>query len=407
MISRSACARRDCSTASRGSRARCTARSARPASATARPTRSSRDCRASRPRPWTRLPCARRGPTGVAGAPLALDGTHPVRLREVGRRVRGADPAAGAPERDDARSVERTDPGRSTGPDAAAARLATAGVRTTGAAAEPPTVARSGRRGSCCARPTTRSAADSSGARASRRGSPRTRTRSRSTAPRRCWSCATSAASRSPRPRASTRRRCAPTRRSPPGSTRIWDAMSACVEAGLHADGVLPGMLQVKRRAGAIREQLEAGRGRRSPRAAGGVARRVRARGQRGERRRRSRRHGSHERGGRHPARRRDVLVAVPRRLRARCRQRRHAVRRARRQRAARVSSARRSSRGRSSDVADESSSPTRTAVAASVAFCSPRPRWGRCSRRTPRSRAPRAGARPRSARRARWPPAG
>jgi len=42
------------------------------------------------------------------------------------------------------------------------------------------------------------------------------------------------------------------------GLDAIWDAMSACVEAGLNADGVLPGMLKVKRRAGAIRAQLEA-----------------------------------------------------------------------------------------------------------------------------------------------------
>ncbi|WP_298039845.1 L-serine ammonia-lyase, iron-sulfur-dependent, subunit alpha [uncultured Microbacterium sp.] len=41
------------------------------------------------------------------------------------------------------------------------------------------------------------------------------------------------------------------------GLDRIWDAMAACVDAGLHAEGVLPGMLRVKRRAGAIREQLE------------------------------------------------------------------------------------------------------------------------------------------------------
>lgn len=41
------------------------------------------------------------------------------------------------------------------------------------------------------------------------------------------------------------------------GLDGIWDAMSACVEAGLRADGVLPGMLRVKRRAGAIRAQLE------------------------------------------------------------------------------------------------------------------------------------------------------
>ena len=42
------------------------------------------------------------------------------------------------------------------------------------------------------------------------------------------------------------------------GLDAIWDAMSGCVDAGLHADGVLPGMLQVKRRAGTIRAQLEA-----------------------------------------------------------------------------------------------------------------------------------------------------
>ncbi len=41
------------------------------------------------------------------------------------------------------------------------------------------------------------------------------------------------------------------------GLDAIWDAMAGCVEAGLHADGVLPGMLQVKRRAGAIRAQLD------------------------------------------------------------------------------------------------------------------------------------------------------
>ena len=41
------------------------------------------------------------------------------------------------------------------------------------------------------------------------------------------------------------------------GLDAIWDAMAACVDAGLHAEGVLPGMLKVKRRAGAIRVQLE------------------------------------------------------------------------------------------------------------------------------------------------------
>ncbi|GAA2972675.1 L-serine dehydratase [Microbacterium terrae] len=42
------------------------------------------------------------------------------------------------------------------------------------------------------------------------------------------------------------------------GLDAIWDAMAACVEAGLEAGGVLPGALGVKRRAAAIREQLDA-----------------------------------------------------------------------------------------------------------------------------------------------------
>lgn len=41
------------------------------------------------------------------------------------------------------------------------------------------------------------------------------------------------------------------------GLDAIWSAMSACVEAGLHAEGVLPGILRVRRRAGTIRAQLE------------------------------------------------------------------------------------------------------------------------------------------------------
>ncbi|GAA3642155.1 L-serine ammonia-lyase [Microbacterium awajiense] len=41
------------------------------------------------------------------------------------------------------------------------------------------------------------------------------------------------------------------------GLDGIWDAMAGCVDAGLHAEGVLPGMLKVKRRAAVIRRQLE------------------------------------------------------------------------------------------------------------------------------------------------------
>lgn len=41
------------------------------------------------------------------------------------------------------------------------------------------------------------------------------------------------------------------------GLDAIWSAMYGCVDAGLHTGGVLPGILGVKRRANAIREQLE------------------------------------------------------------------------------------------------------------------------------------------------------
>ena len=42
------------------------------------------------------------------------------------------------------------------------------------------------------------------------------------------------------------------------GLDAIWDAMASCVDAGLHAEGTLPGILKVKRRAGDIRQQLDA-----------------------------------------------------------------------------------------------------------------------------------------------------
>lgn len=41
------------------------------------------------------------------------------------------------------------------------------------------------------------------------------------------------------------------------GLDAIWDAMRRCVEAGLHVEGTLPGGLRVRRRASAIRVQLE------------------------------------------------------------------------------------------------------------------------------------------------------
>jgi len=41
------------------------------------------------------------------------------------------------------------------------------------------------------------------------------------------------------------------------GLDAIWNAMAGCIDAGLHADGELPGIMRVKRRAAAIRRQLE------------------------------------------------------------------------------------------------------------------------------------------------------
>ncbi|HET8928611.1 MAG TPA: L-serine ammonia-lyase, iron-sulfur-dependent, subunit alpha [Microbacterium sp.] len=43
------------------------------------------------------------------------------------------------------------------------------------------------------------------------------------------------------------------------GLDGIWNAMAGCLESGLHAEGTLPGILRVKRRAAGIRAQLEAG----------------------------------------------------------------------------------------------------------------------------------------------------
>jgi L-serine dehydratase len=41
------------------------------------------------------------------------------------------------------------------------------------------------------------------------------------------------------------------------GLDAIWNAMAACIKAGLAAEGELPGMLRVKRRAASIRRQLD------------------------------------------------------------------------------------------------------------------------------------------------------
>ena len=46
------------------------------------------------------------------------------------------------------------------------------------------------------------------------------------------------------------------------GLDRVWDVMDSCIERGLRSEGELPGGLHVRRRAKAIRAQLEAERGR-------------------------------------------------------------------------------------------------------------------------------------------------
>ncbi len=46
------------------------------------------------------------------------------------------------------------------------------------------------------------------------------------------------------------------------GIARIWQVMNNCIDRGLEGDGILPGGLKVRRRAGAIHNQLQAERGR-------------------------------------------------------------------------------------------------------------------------------------------------
>ncbi len=45
------------------------------------------------------------------------------------------------------------------------------------------------------------------------------------------------------------------------GLDRIWSTMNACIDRGLNGEGELPGGLRIKRRAGAIRKQLDEERG--------------------------------------------------------------------------------------------------------------------------------------------------
>jgi L-serine dehydratase len=52
-----------------------------------------------------------------------------------------------------------------------------------------------------------------------------------------------------------------PAGRTDEGITRIWVAMSGCIDRGLAMDGILPGGLSVKRRAKKILKQLQGERG--------------------------------------------------------------------------------------------------------------------------------------------------
>ena len=183
--------------------------------------------------------------TGLAGGRARSSWTARIRVpfAKARRRLRAAHAAARPSERDDARGVAGRRARRArdrirSADDRYSARRALDGARHLDS------VTAMSRRGAPLLRETYYSVGGGFIRRDGEpRGSRRTRSRSFADAEALC-SSATSAASRSPRPRASTRRRCAPTRRSPRGSTRIWDAMAACVEAGLHADGVLPGMLR-------------------------------------------------------------------------------------------------------------------------------------------------------------------
>ena len=86
------------------------------------------------------------------------------------------------------------------------------------------------------------------------------------------------------------------------GVARIWQVMNDCIERGLSTEGILPGGLQVKRRAKGIRDALVAERGTNltAPAQDQRLDERLCHGGERGERRRRAGRDRPHQwRGGR------------------------------------------------------------------------------------------------------------
>jgi L-serine dehydratase len=87
---------------------------------------------------------------------------------------------------------------------------------------------------------------------------------------------------------------------------RIWDVMRACVARGVGHEGVLPGGLNVRRRAPALYRKLSEREAAQHDQRLDGRARLgqpLRAGGQRRERRRRSRGHRAHQRRGGHHSR--------------------------------------------------------------------------------------------------------
>ena len=86
------------------------------------------------------------------------------------------------------------------------------------------------------------------------------------------------------------------------GLDDIRRAMFECMDRGLRQEGVLPGVLKVRRRAPALFQALQRGTGNRPPDDGARLGERVRGGRQRGERRRRSGGDRAHQRGrGDHP----------------------------------------------------------------------------------------------------------
>ena len=99
-----------------------------------------------------------------------------------------------------------------------------------------------------------------------------------------------------------------------PYITQIWNAMQACVRRGLETEGILPGGLNVKRRAPNLAKKLGASGSSISPTPTDSEVERFRHCGERGERRWQPRGDRSHERRGWRHSGRRSLLQAIRKR---------------------------------------------------------------------------------------------